>query len=60
VLGLVIYYYADSKKIKLCEGVVRTIDMDATEGVVRFDFEIILVWVFTVNGSGHIFCHYVI
>jgi len=43
VLGLVIYYYADSKKIKLCEGVVRTIDMDATEGVVRFDFEIILV-----------------
>jgi len=42
VLGLVIYY-ANSKKIKLCEGVVRTIDMDATEGVVRFDFEIILV-----------------
>jgi len=41
VPGLVIYY-ANSKK-KLCEGVVRTIDMDATEGVVRFDFEIILV-----------------
>ena len=44
----------------LGEGVVRTIDMDATEGVMRSDFEIILFEFLQFYGSGHVFCHYVI